>query len=123
MFDNLSFKVMESSLRALWLKQNVTVHNLANMETPGYKAKSVSFQGTLAKARAEQQRGRDAGTYRFQAVVSTDDATSILPDGNNVDVDRENAELMNTYIQTLALYQKIGGQISDARYVIKQAFK
>lgn len=124
MFNNLSFKAMESSLNALWMKQNTIVHNLANYETPGFKAKSVSFQDVLKDARQEDRVGKDGGTkYRFQAVVTTADSTTVRPDGNNVDVDKENIELMDTYFQTLALYQKINGQISDMRYVIGQAFK
>ena len=119
MFKSLSFKAMESSLDALWIKQNLIAHNLANLETPGYKAKTVSFQGMLQQAQAQQ----NAGKYRFQAVVSTDESTQVRPDGNNVDFDKENTELVNTYLQTLALYQKIGGEITDTRYVIKQAFK
>lgn len=118
MFDSLSFKAMESSLDALWIKQNLIAHNLANLETPGYKAKTVRFENVLQEA---QQK--NAGRYQFKAVVSTDENTQVRPDGNNVDFDKENTELMNTYLQTVALYQKIDGVISDTRYVIKQAFK
>ena len=124
MFESLSFKAMESSLSALWLKQNVIIHNIANLETPGFKAKQVSFNGLLEEAEGKQAGGRQGqGRYAFKATISTSTNTEVRPDGNNVDFDKENTELMNTYFQTLALYQKIGGQITNARYVIKQAFK
>ncbi len=120
MFNDLSFRAMQSSLDAMWMKQNIIVHNLANYETPGFKAKQLSFQDTLEDA----QKGLgDRTKYAFQATVTTDEAAVVRPDGNNVDLDKENIELMNTYYQTLALYQKISGQISDMRYVIGQAFK
>lgn len=122
MFDSLSFKAMESSLSALWLKQNVIIHNIANLETSGFKAKEVSFHGLLEETQGKQGGG-GRGQYAFKATISTSTDTAVRPDGNNVDFDKENTELMNTYFQTLALYQKIGGQITNTRYVIKQAFK
>lgn len=119
MFNSLSFRAMEKSLDALYMKQNAIVHNLANVETPGFKAKEVSFQDIL-----EGVRTQDGGRrYDFKATISTDETTVMRPDGNNVDVDKENIELMNTYFQTVALYQKVSGQISDMRYVIGNAFK
>ena len=121
MFNTLSFRAMESSLDALWMKQNVIAHNLANYETAGYKAKNVSFQNVLESA-ASAERGTRR-RYDFKATVTAQTGTSERPDGNNVDFDRENIELMNTYYQTLALYQKVSGQISDMRYVIGQSFK
>ena len=118
--DNLGFQAMQSSLDALWLKQKLISHNLANVETPGFKAKEVSFQDALENARNESS---DSGPYRFQATVSSDETTSSRPDGNNVDLDKENLELFDTYLQAVAIYQKMSGQISDVRYVINQAFK
>lgn len=119
MFNSLSFRAMEKSLDALWIKQNTIVHNIANVETPGFKAKEVTFQDILEGVRMDEGGRR----YDFKATIKTDENTVMRPDGNNVDIDKENIELMNTYFQTVALYQKVSGQISDMRYVIGQAFK
>ena len=47
-----SFLMMEKSMAFLWTKQAAILDNIANAETPGYKAKIVTFEETL-KARLE----------------------------------------------------------------------
>ena len=37
-YDSLAFQAMRSSLNGLAIEQNIILHNLANYETPGYKA-------------------------------------------------------------------------------------
>ncbi len=118
--DNLGFQALQGSLDALWLKQKVITHNLANVETPGFKAKEVSFENVLADAERENAKNVP---YQFRAVVTSDETTSTRPDGNNVDVDKENLELFDTYLQAVAIYQKMNSQISDVRYVLSQAFR
>ncbi len=119
MFDSLSFRAMESGIAAMKMREEAIVHNLANVETPGFKAQEVSFRDVL-----EQERnGGTIGRYNFVATVSTDETTEMRPDGNNVDVDKQNVELVSTYFQTAALYQKISGTFSNVRYVLTNAFK
>lgn len=119
LFDGMEFKAMQSSLDALWLKQKVISNNLANIETPGFKASKVSFEDALENARRE----KGAEEYSFQATVTKDETTSSRPDGNNVVTDKEQLELYNTYLQSVYLYQKISAQMTDMQYVIGQAFK
>lgn len=110
-FDSKQFQVMTGSLQALSMQQQMILHNLANVETLGYKSKSVSFVDTLAD---EQNR------YDLKAVITTDDNTSVRPDGNNVDTDMESMKLYENYVTQLAMYQKITGQFTNFRYVMSQ---
>ena len=114
LFDSKSFGLMRSSLNGLAVQQEVILHNLANLETPGYKAKSVSFEDVLKGA---------GGKYDMKAHIITDDATSIRPDGNNVDADTESLKLYQNYVQQLYLYQKMSGQFSNFQYVLNQSAK
>ena len=114
LFDSKSFGLMRSSLNGLSVQQEVILHNLANLETPGYKAKSVSFEDVLKGV---------GDKYDMKAHVITDDTTSIRPDGNNVDADTESLKLYQNYVQQLYLYQKISGQCSNFRYVLNQSAK
>nr|WP_302819964.1 flagellar biosynthesis protein FlgB [Ruthenibacterium lactatiformans] len=114
LFDSSSLGVMRGSLQGLALQQQAILHNLANLETPGYKAKYVTFEDTL--------RGEN-GKYDLKAHVYTDEATSIRPDGNNVDADTESLRLYENYVQQLYLYQKISGQFTNLRYVLNQSAK
>lgn len=114
LFDSKSLGVLRGSLNGLALQQRAILHNLANLETPGYKAKNVAFEDTLKGA---------GGRYDLKAHILTDDATSIRPDGNNVDADAESMKLYQNYVQQLYVYQKIGGQFTNLRYVLNQSAK
>lgn len=114
LFNNYSFAVMKNSLDGLSMQQQTILHNLANLDTPGYKAKSLSFEDVL--------HGQ-GGKYDMKATIVTDDATSLRPDGNNVDADTENMKLYQNYVQQVYLYQKIGGQFTNLRYVLNQSAK
>lgn len=117
-FDSMQFNAMRASLDALQIKQNVVSHNIANYETPGYKARKVGFEEVFNNAREGK-----SGDYRFRATVTTENDTEIRPDGNNVDLDKEQMELFDSYMQSVYLYQKIGGQFTNMRYILNQQMR
>ena len=53
LFNTRSLGLMRGSLQGLSLQQEVILHNLANVDTPGYNAKYASFEDVL--------RGTEAG--------------------------------------------------------------
>ena len=115
LFDSSAIGMMRGSLEGLSIQQQVILHNLANLDTPGYKAKYVSFEDTLKNTQAGKQ-----GRYDLKAHIVTDEATEIRPDGNNVDSDTQSLALYQNYVQQLAIYQKISGQFTNFRYVLNQ---
>lgn len=118
-FDNVEFHAMQSSLDALWMQQQATLQNIANYETPGYKAQNISFEDVLKEEGAKTGGGK----YAFKADVFVDENAEVRPDGNNVNMEAENIKLMQNYYQSLYLYQKISGQMGNFRYVLNNAFK
>ena len=58
LFNSPDFKVMQKSMDMLWLKQRVISNNIANIETPGYKAKAVSFRNVLNHEYYKENRTR-----------------------------------------------------------------
>ena len=114
LFNSKSLGMMRASLQGLSVQQEVILHNLANLDTPGYKARYVSFEDTL--------RGM-GDRCDLKAHVITDEATSIRPDGNNVDSDTQSMAISQNYVQQLYLYQKISGQFTNLRYVLNQGPK
>ncbi|MCI8441157.1 MAG: flagellar basal body rod protein FlgB [Provencibacterium sp.] len=118
--DNSSLAAMRASLNGLQLKQQVISHNIANYETPDYKARTVSFEEVLSSA---QKNGKATENTRYLAHIATNSTTDIRLDGNNVDLERENLELFDSYLQMSYLYQKIGGEFSNLRYVLNQSMK
>lgn len=118
LFNTKSFKAMESSLYALQLQTQVSAQNLANLETPNYKAKTVTFEDVFKDARNKQD-----GHYAFRAKIQTDNSTVVRTDGNNVDSDAESVKLVEAYFQSLYLMDKISGQFTNIKYTLENAPK
>lgn len=113
LFDARSFRIMEQSADALWQKQKVISQNIANYDTPNYKAQSLTFSEVL----------NDIGKKEGQIIdvnVQTDYQTSARPDGNNVNMISENLELYKTYVQSSYLYDKINGKFTNIKTVLSQ---
>lgn len=110
--NSLAFKAMESGLKQLSIKQQIHTQNIANIDTPEYDYKFVTFENTLDEKVNGNRR------YDFKAKVTEIDRTDVLVDGNNVDVDKEGIELYSTYLQQSAIIRKLNSSISDLRYVL-----
>lgn len=117
LFNNVEFKAMESSLNALWMRQQVISQNISNYETPNYKAQDLSFEEVFQQATSGQPGKR---SYDFRAKLTTDEDSRVRVDGNNVDLDAESLKLYQTYLQSSYLNQKITGQFTNMRYVLNQ---
>ncbi len=121
LFGN-SFAVLGRSLDYLWQKESVTAANLANVDTPGYKAKYVKFEDMFnAKLRAAS--GNRAETYkaaknaRWEVKVSETETARL--DGNNVVPDTETVELTRAALQYQYVLSSINSDISRLSSVIK----
>jgi len=94
------------------LRQSLLTNNLANVNTPGYKRRDVSFDMALE---GEQKKlglsNRDSGI--------TTDNSSIRVDGNNVDMETEVMGLAETETRYNALTEMTAGYFSDLKSVIK----
>ncbi len=120
MFNNASHKLQQAALDALWTKQKVISDNIANYETPDYKAKTVNFEQTLGEFIKN-----DGNNETITATIQIDerDNDTIRMDGNNVDMEQEQLELWKTYAQYNYLTDKISGDFKNLRYVINQLGK
>ena len=118
-FQGGAFKSMEAGVAATWMQQQVHTQNIANYETPGYKAKSLVFNDILRRSRgAEGKRLAPSGVR----VIENDD-TTIRPDGNNVDLDAESLTLYKAYVHYSMLLDKIKSEIDNHHYVVNNAPK
>ena len=48
-FNNTSFRLLEQGLDGVWKKQQIISQNIANADTPGYKAKTVNFKTVMSE--------------------------------------------------------------------------
>ena len=118
LFDDRALGALERGMDGMWLKQQIASHNIANVETPGYKAKHVEFKEVLKKT---EDGGEPVKEYR--TVVSVDEATQARADGNNVQVESEELELWKTYVEYSTLTSRMSKKFSSLRYVINNAGK
>ena len=116
-FDRSSFTLLERSLNAASLRQNVIANNIANTDTPNYKRSEVVFEQLLQKEMQGKyipitrthanhlplQRGMD----EIQPKVVQDHAeTAMNNNGNNVDIDKEMAMLAENQLYYNLLVQQ-----------------
>ena len=113
-FNDVTFRMMQTGLDALSLEQKMILQNLANVSTPGYQAKTVSFAEVLKGAGAKQNGG-----LTIRATVN-EEHDPMRPDENTVDADRESLKLYNNYVQQVAMYNQISDSFSNMRYVFNQ---
>ena len=114
LFNNRYMRTLEAASGAAWLRQNVIAHNIANVDTPNYRAKNVVFRETLTRAMGPDGQRRSG----FDVRVVTPDQTIIRPDRNNVDLDTESLNLYRTYVQHSMILDKIRGQFNNIQYVL-----
>lgn len=111
-----------------WVRNTVLNNNLANVSTPGFKRSDIAFEDYLKKELSS------AGTNVFmdQAVAGVDlsklNVTTYVDqkelsyrlDGNNVDVDVENANLAQNSIRYYTLLDSITQEFSRIRMVLNR---
>ena len=77
------------------METKLTAANMANVDTPGYKAVGMDFEGEMRAAMA----GTDTGRETSQAHVALEDGLIARPDGNNVSMDRESLNLAEAQLK------------------------
>lgn len=130
-FSDKTMQTLEKALDAASLRQSVLSHNIANVNTPGYKRSFVTFEETLQQALGKKNKMALAGflpghlktTNRLEKVkpqVEKDKSTSHRQDGNNVDVDVEMAQLAMNTINYYTAISRVNGKLGVLRYVISE---
>ena len=118
--------VLTKAADASWLREEILTNNLANVDTPGYKRKDITFQSYLMQeltsgdSTSLRTRINDVDKNNLTATVYTDYAElSYRLDGNNVDVDTENVELASEQIKYQALTESISSEFARFKAVAK----
>jgi flagellar basal-body rod protein FlgB len=123
--SNINFTGADSYLRAamsgLAARQRSIANNVANVDTPNYKASEVRFEDALKSAIGSGRPGTAPDQSSLNAAASRStlvDATSMRADGNNVDIDREMAILGETNLTYSAITQIMSSRLGILRNVI-----
>ena len=100
----------------------LTAANMANIDTPGYRAVGMDFAAEMSEALADVDRGAPAGSPRSPVRVKTVEGLIARPDGNNVSMDRESlnmAEAQLRYKTGVALLRQEYQRVMDAIHADK----
>jgi flagellar basal-body rod protein FlgB len=121
---NMRFSGADSYIRAaltgLSSRQRTIANNVANVDTPGFKASEVRFEDALKSAMTRQQGGatNQASLNDVASRTSFVDGTTTRADGNNVDIDREMELLGETQLTYSALTQVMSTRLGILRSVV-----
>jgi flagellar basal-body rod protein FlgB len=119
--DSVTGSLLNKDLDGLWARQRAISDNIANVDTPGYKSKAVSFEDQL-QAQIQANAGNKAQTIRgieeTQPVTQESNQGSLRLDGNNVDVEQQNVELARTQLNYLYSLRELSDQFSRLKYAI-----
>lgn len=128
--NDKTMQALQASLKFRQLRQELHAGNIANAETPGYKAKKLDFEDALARALDTDDQLKmntsdskhfnvgGGGFNNLQPEIYEDSNGIVSPDGNNVDRDQEMAEMAENKIMYDATVQLINKKLGLLKYAI-----
>jgi len=133
--NDRTLQILEKGLNALSARQTAISNNIANVETPNYKAVDVAFESslrqalnnngtTLAVQRTDDNHLRPMGTAGEVEDVDSQmfrrTGTSMRLDGNNVDVETEMVRLAETGLRYQAFTTLASRKLALLRMVAQE---
>lgn len=124
-FDQ-SLTRLEHALDYSSKRNEVISNNIANVDTPFYKTKDVSFKTQLQMAMEKQQENIRTHPKHFKFSsnhdpfrIITNNNTIFNHNGNNVDMDKEMSSLAENQIYYRAVSDFVSGKFNTLRNVIR----
>lgn len=123
---------LASAINFRLLNHNVTSANIANAETPGYKAQKVDFEKALARALDTDGLGKIMADHPDHFAIGRDGLSGVRADvydnpeinltndKNTVDLEREMATLAENSILYKAALQLINKKLGAVRYAVTE---
>lgn len=128
--DDKTIKALAASLNFRQMRQELISSNIANSETPGYKAKRIDFEKALARAldvdgelamKTSDDKHYDVGSGGFanlQPEVYDDPNGVTTEDGNTVDREQELALMAENRIMFDAAVQLLNKKLGMMKYAV-----
>lgn len=123
-FDN-AFGIHDDALRLRSQRSEVLANNLANADTPGFKARDIDFQAALQQAQGQQEgmtmaasdaghmTGEGAGGGNPELMYRNPIQPSI--DGNTVDTQTEMSKYMRNSMEFQASFQFLNSSVKGLK--------
>ena len=108
-------QALEAATHYSGLRHKVVANNIANVDTPGYKAVDISFKEQLGDVIRAQEKGFGASSLREPTLSFIPDLNSRRPsiDGNTVNIDQQ-----LTMLSQNAIYHNACVQLLNSKFRI-----
>ena len=132
MFESGAFgyvNVLSSAADAAWTRNEILNNNIANVDTPGFKRQDMKFESHLQNEIERQgktnstldQKVADVDYTRLKPYVYTDNSQlSTRLDGNNVDIDVEEAELASNQLMYDGIIEGLNKEFERMKSVLSK---
>jgi len=122
--------LLARGLDAAQLRQDTIANNIANEDTPGFKASHVEFESymkaALQEGDFEAKVTRDkhipftgsGDAAEVRPAVAQDANTTMRMDGNNVDIDQQMTDLAKNTIWYNTMVTKLNGELERLKIAI-----
>jgi flagellar basal-body rod protein FlgB len=121
LFNTTAFRIVEQGINVMAQQNKIIAHNIANMDTPGFKTQYLYFEGIL------RDKMNLRGTERFTKELSigtaiyTDRVTKGQPDGNNVCNDTQQALFAKNKLLHEALINQMNAEFELLRTAMRRS--
>ncbi|AEO08128.1 flagellar basal body rod protein FlgB [Buchnera aphidicola] len=134
MFDKINhlFDFSQQALNLYAKRQEILSSNIANVDTPGYKAIDINFKNELNKMLNKYKSNicvhlKTTSPYHFHTKYKNNSFVNTIPvltnqikkDGNTVNIDRERIEFLNNSLKYQASLIFLKNEIKNIISVIK----
>jgi len=126
LISDVTLAAMSKVLDATAARHRAIAHNIANVDTPGYTRRDVSFHEQIARA----LNGADERPLVAASRVSEVQPRSLVDadspsraDGNNVDIDREMASLAQNTLEYEAAAEILKVKLDMLRAAVSEGRK
>lgn len=119
--------VLNKAAGASWTKNEIIANNIANVDTPDYKRKDLNFESLLSEALSDtsvhtknlDKKVANLNLASLKPDVYTEYSTlSYRYDGNNVDIDTEQAYLADNQIKYYTLLDSMTHEFNRLKSVL-----
>mgnify|MGYP000565436939 CR=1 FL=1 len=111
----------EKTLDSLWMRQNLTMNNIANVDTPGFKSQYMTFENELAQkirsaltVKKTSMKNVARGIENMRPSVHT-----TLNESTRLDEDQEQVELARTAYEYQFMISSVSSDLSRLRSAAK----
>jgi flagellar basal-body rod protein FlgB len=118
-FQNQSIDAMGAFMSRLSQRQQIVASNIANIDTPGYKTKDISFHATMQELLADnsgelrtENPEHNKGAIPVHPQVQAFEVLGLpsSPNQNNVDIDKEMLKMSETSFSYSLISQILRGK-------------